>query len=157
MVREESGRLVATHTKANSYDHKLEAGLESGILYISYPYNVDLTSHLIKEQDKLVKNITDNNHTVLTQVIIKLDGISEVSQDCKEYLISQSHQCLYDSVAFVLSKGNMSVLEKHYLMQLLTLHKPNTQPRKNYPIGVFKDALEAERWMASRPGSHHLM
>ena len=138
-------------------DKVLITRVYDNIVSVDYPCNVELNQDFFKKQDKLIQDTYHRFHSRLPQLIIQLDGVSDLSSSCKMYTQSEQHQKLYDAAAFILSKGNMSVLERHYLEQLLAdqLQNRRLKKRNNYPVGIFSDKKSAENWLASRPGSHY--
>lgn len=130
--------------------------ISDSLILINYPYNVVLNTGLLRHQDDLLREQYHRFHTRLPQLLIQLDGIAELDPDCKDYLKSVEHQQLYSAVAFVLGKGNMSVLERHYLEQLLIYRSQSSSKiaQSHYPIEVFTTELQARHWLNSRPGSN---
>ncbi|RDX37516.1 hypothetical protein DZA50_02150 [Kangiella sp. HD9-110m-PIT-SAG07] len=130
----------------------------NNLVTLSYPYSVELDLHLLQQQDELITNIYHQYHPRLPRVMILLDGVSDLSTDSWNYIQSYPHQKLYQSVAYVLSKGNMSVLERHYLEQLFInrTQKPTESTNLNYPIGIFTTVKQAIRWLGSYPKSNHI-
>lgn len=127
--------------------------ISDNLIRISYPYNVVLNTELLKHQDSILLEQYHRFHSRLPQLLIQLDGIAEFELDCKDYLQSNEHQRLYSAVAFVLGKGNMSVLERHYLEQLL-IYRTQKSPQlaqSHYPVGVFATEIEAKHWLNSKP------
>lgn len=133
------------------------SAIHNGLICINYPYNVELTANFFQQQDKYIQNKYHRLHRKQPQLLIQLDGISELDASCKPYIQSNQHQKLYDSIAFVLSKGNMAVLERHYLELLLAnqLQNKRLKEHNHYSVGIFTDRRSAQNWLASRPGSHY--
>lgn len=127
------------------------------LISVDYPYNAEFTAELLKQQDELLVQQYHRFHSRLPQLLIYLNGISEIGSDCKSYIQSKAHQDLYESVAFILSKGNMSVLERHYLQQLY-INQPQASfksLKSAYSIGVFPATEPAQLWLKSKPGSNY--
>ncbi len=131
--------------------------ISDNLILVNYPYNVVLSTELLQHQDNLLQEKYHRYHDRLPQLLIQLDGIAELDQDCNEYLQSIEHQQSYDAVAFVLGKGNMSVLERHYLEQLFIYRSQRSSKlvKSHYPIGVFATELQARKWLSSNPGSNY--
>lgn len=131
--------------------------ISDNIINLAYPHNVELSALFFKQQDSFLNEEYLQAHANPAQLLIQLDGISELLLDCKAYLQSKAHQSLYASAAFVLSEGNMAVLERHYLQQLFSgrLNNNNIKHQSDYPVGIFNDNKLAKNWLSSRPGSHY--
>lgn len=131
--------------------------IRDNMISISYPYNAELNLDLLMKQDEQLKQQYHTSRSRILLLLIKLDGITDIDQACKNYIHSKEHQELYDSIAFVLSKGNMSVLERHYIEQLYS-YRPKTQLKnsnRSYSIGVFTAFNQAQRWLESRPVANY--
>lgn len=131
---------------------------EDDILRVKYPYNVELCRNFFSKQDQY---ICTEHHPIYTRIpllLVKLDGISDWSQDCRTYIQSDSHQQLYGAVAFVLSSGNITVLERHYLKLVFSNQLYNKTPKDSsrYPIGIFENDKDARRWLRSKPARNHI-
>ncbi|WP_223669124.1 hypothetical protein [Kangiella shandongensis] len=128
------------------------------VVTLQYPHNVMFCEAFLRQKDEFIQSCYHQQNNRLPQLLIKLDGISDVSSDLASYIQSKHHQALYSSVAYVLSQGNMAVLEQHHLEHLVANHLQNspTSGSNFYPIGIFTSAGQALEWLTSRPGSHHL-
>lgn len=131
--------------------------IDDSLITVQYPYNVDFCEDFLRQQDEFVQSCYHHEHAKLPQLLILLDGISELADDVKPYIQSAAHQQLYSSVAYTLSHGNMAVLEQHYLENSLTNYLQNNPKSLNnfYPIGIFSSQKLALDWLSTRPGSHH--
>lgn len=131
--------------------------ISDNVVSLDYPYSIELTQDFFIAQDERLIHSYHQYHSRIPQLLIQLDGIADIASESKSYIQSNQHQKLYDAVAFILSKGNMAVLERHYLEQLLatSLQSSRSRNQSYYPVGIFNDRKSAARWLASRPGSHH--
>lgn len=131
--------------------------IHDALITVTYPYNVEIAASFLSDQDQLLQQTYHSYHGKKPQLLIKLDGISDITTDAKQYINQKSHHGLYSSVGFVLSKGDMSVLERHYLEQLLSFQLRNNRRinKQDYTVGIFTSELAAKIWLASRPGSNH--
>jgi len=131
--------------------------IDNNQVFIDYPHDAELDESFMQNQDRVIQESYHRFHRRLPQLIIQLDGISEITINCANYMRTQKHRSLYESVAFVLSKGDMSVLERHYLEQLLSnqLLKSYRKKGPSYTVGIFSELQKAKQWLAHNPSSNH--
>lgn len=154
MYMEEHGSAQqASHRSIPSVGKITIVDIKDRIVSINYPHNVELTKAFLASQDRLIQTEYRRLHSTRPQLLIQLDGIAELSIDCRQYALTSEHQNLYASVAYVMSKGNMSVLERHYLAQLTSIQRQTKY--NSYAIGIFSAHKTAYEWLITRPGSHY--
>ena len=131
--------------------------IHDALISVNYPYNIEITGSFLRQQDDLLQQAYHSYYSKKPQLLIQLDGVSDITTDAKHYINHNSHNKLYSAIAFVLSRGDMSVLERHYLEQLLSNQLRNNKLRNKhaYTVGIFNDIRSAQVWLASRPGSNH--
>jgi hypothetical protein len=140
--------------------HRCASIIESHnqILCVKFPYNVELCEDFFVANDQHISSEYHQHHAKSPQLLVILDGIADWSSDCRTYLKSETHQSLYSAIAFILSTGNMSVLEKHYLELVYANQLQNNPPKlsQRYPIGIFSNKNDALRWLESRPSRNKI-
>lgn len=148
------------NTRKGTVLHRSASIIESHnqILCVKFPYNVELCEDFFTTNDQHLASEYHQDHSKSRQLLVILEGIADWSSDCRAYLRSETHQKMYSAVAFVLSSGNMSVLEKHYL-ELVFANQLQNNPSKllpRYPIGIFLNKKDALSWLESRPSRNKL-
>ncbi|WP_343985036.1 hypothetical protein [Kangiella japonica] len=142
-------------TKEVNGVHRCASIIESHnqILYVKFPYNVELCEDFFTANDQHISSEYHQHHAKSPQLLVMLDGIADWSSDSRAYLKSKKHQGMYSAIAYVLSTGNMSVLEKHYLELVYANQLQNNPPKLSlrYPIGIFQNKKDALHWLESSP------
>ncbi|GAA4365436.1 hypothetical protein [Kangiella marina] len=141
---------LATPSKGKAHSVSI-IKIGEALIEMVYPYNVELTPELLMQQDKILDDQHNDYSYRLPSIVVHLDGVSDLLPETRNYMNSKQHQNRYKAVAYVLSSGNMAVLEKHYLEQLFFSQTRNAGSTSlhHYPIGIFKESTVAQRWLKS--------